>query len=234
MLSHDISIANFLNGLVGSSVSFDNAMVYLSDSNLFKLTPMILILWGFWFKKQDNNQELKRLILRGLIGCMFAMVLARALALVLPFRVRPIHNPELALRIPAMLERGLLDGWSSLPSDHAALAFAIATVIFLIHRAWGAWALLHATLIICFPRAYLGLHYPTDLFVGALVGIFCSYFSMRVINTNKLVDFFLSFERTRPAAFYVAALFVASQIMQMFNGIRGFGSIVAGMLRPHL
>jgi undecaprenyl-diphosphatase len=234
MLSFDISTAKFLNGFVGSSVSFDHGMVYLSDSNLFKLTPLILVLWGFWFKKQDNNQELKCLILRGLIGCLAAMFLARALALLLPFRVRPIYNPELALRIPDTLPHGLLDGWNSLPSDHAALAFAIATVIFLIHRAWGVWALLHATFIICFPRAYLGLHYPTDLFVGALVGIFSSYISMRVINTSKLVDFFLSFERTRPAAFYVAALFVASQIMQMFNGIRSLGSIVAGMLRPHL
>ena len=234
MLSFDISAVNFINSYIGSSVSFDESIVYLSDAHLFKLTPMILVLWGFWFKKIDNSQQLKQLILHGLIGCVFAMFLARILALLLPFRVRPIYNSELALRIPETLSPGILDGWSSLPSDHAALAFAVATVIFLIHRGWGVWAFLHAIFVICLPRAYLGLHYPTDLFVGALVGMTCSYFAMRVIKTTKIVDFFLSLEKSRPSTFYVAALFVASQLMQMFNSIRGFGNIVLAIFRSHL
>jgi undecaprenyl-diphosphatase len=234
MFSFDKSVVHFLNSYMGLSVSFDQGMVYLSDANLLKLTPMILVLWGFWFKKQNNDLQLRNRILQGLFGCVIAMFMARGLSLLLPFRVRPIHNSELALQIPDTLSRGLLDGWNSLPSDHAALAFAVATVIFLICRVWGTWAFIHAALIICFPRAYLGLHYLTDLSAGALVGILSIYLTMRVINTTKIADFFLAIEKSKPAVFYIAGLLLASQMMQMFNGVRGFASIVATVYRGHL
>jgi undecaprenyl-diphosphatase len=230
MLSFDISVLHFLNGYVGASSRFDRSMVYLTGPSLLKLTPMILVLCGFWFTRQGNVTQIRKSILQGIVGCAIAMFLARGLALLLPFRVRPLLNPQLEVHIPDTLSRGVLDGWSSLPSDHAALAFAMATVILLIHRAWGIFAFLHAAIIICLPRAYLGLHYSTDLLVGALVGISSSYFSMRIIGGTRIANLCLDLENTRPAFFYVAALLLASQMMQMFDGIRGLASIAASVL----
>jgi undecaprenyl-diphosphatase len=59
---------------------------------------------------------------------------------------------------------------NSFPSDHAALAFALATVIYLQNRRWGIYAYVFAGLI-GFGRILVGVHYPGDVIVGAAIGI---------------------------------------------------------------
>jgi undecaprenyl-diphosphatase len=57
----------------------------------------------------------------------------------------------------------------SFPSDHAAAAFAIAFAVLAISRRTGILFLLAATLI-GLSRIALGLHYPSDVLAGILVG----------------------------------------------------------------
>lgn len=58
----------------------------------------------------------------------------------------------------------------SFPSDHAAAAFAIAFAVFAFSRRGGALFLAAATLI-SLSRIALGLHYPSDVLAGMLVGL---------------------------------------------------------------
>ena len=111
-----------------------------------------------------------RLVL--LLGaCLVALSIGRLLQLCLPFRHRPILTPELGLRIPPELSPHLFEGWSSFPSDHAALFFAFSTGIYLIAPSLGLLATAHTIGMICFPRLYLGLHFATDLLAGAFIGV---------------------------------------------------------------
>ena len=57
----------------------------------------------------------------------------------------------------------------SFPSDHAAAAFAIAFAVLAYSRRGGIAFLLAATLI-GLSRIALGMHYPSDVLAGALVG----------------------------------------------------------------
>ncbi len=57
----------------------------------------------------------------------------------------------------------------SFPSDHAAAAFAIAFAVLFCSRRAGAGFLVVATLI-ALTRIALGLHYPSDVIAGAIVG----------------------------------------------------------------
>ena len=58
----------------------------------------------------------------------------------------------------------------SFPSDHAAAAFAIAFAVLVFSRRGGALFLVAATLI-GLSRIALGMHYPTDVLAGMLVGL---------------------------------------------------------------
>lgn len=88
-------------------------------------------------------------------------------------RLRPsnVNNP---LSEYMHLVNGYRGGRYGFPSCHAANTFGLAFFLMLLIRRSGftlylvCWALLT-----CYSRAYLGVHYPGDLLVGALLG-FCS------------------------------------------------------------
>ena len=86
-------------------------------------------------------------------------------------RPRPCHDPEMQNYL-----RGLVDcgGLYSMPSNHAANHFALATFWYfsirtINGRKW-PWLWLWAALI-CYAQVYVGKHYPADVLVGAIVGI---------------------------------------------------------------
>ncbi len=60
---------------------------------------------------------------------------------------------------------------SSFPSGHAASSFASATVPFLLEKNFLKWLPIILACLIAFSRLYVGVHYPLDVFVGALIGI---------------------------------------------------------------
>ena len=79
-------------------------------------------------------------------------------------RERPFETyPDIK---PSRLE----DGYS-IPSGHASLAFSMATSVSLQYKKWYvvAPAFLYAGLV-SYSRLHLGVHYPSDVLVGAAVG----------------------------------------------------------------
>jgi undecaprenyl-diphosphatase len=61
----------------------------------------------------------------------------------------------------------------SFPSDHATASFAIAIAVLLRQRLWGA-VLLVLAFVVSAGRVFLGLHYPSDVAGGALLGTLCA------------------------------------------------------------
>ena len=58
----------------------------------------------------------------------------------------------------------------SLPSAHAANWFAMATVLFLFYRR-SAWLMFPLAAAVAFSRIYNGVHYPSDVTIGAILGM---------------------------------------------------------------
>lgn len=58
----------------------------------------------------------------------------------------------------------------SFPSDHTAIAFAIATALFFFDRRVG-YAAFAIALFIGVGRIAVGVHYPSDVFMGMFVGL---------------------------------------------------------------
>lgn len=172
MHSLDATILLQLNGWVGTSWTFDFILLHLLGSSLLKGGVLVALLWWSW--GQSGGLPPAPAIARTVAGALVAVVLARAMQNLLPARPRPLHDPEI-LASGFELARGLpsdiLREWSSFPSDHAVLFFAVATAVFLSHRAIGSFALAWALVVTCLPRVYFGLHYPSDILAGAALGI---------------------------------------------------------------
>jgi undecaprenyl-diphosphatase len=73
----------------------------------------------------------------------------------------------------------------SFPSGHACSSFAAALTMFrLSNKRIGVPALLLAVLI-AFSRLYVGVHFPSDVMVGALIGVAASCIAVWVIRKSK-------------------------------------------------
>lgn len=77
------------------------------------------------------------------------------------------------------------DFTSSFPSGHTTSAFATATTLTMLKPEWYVIvpAFGYAGLV-AYSRMHLGMHYPSDLLMGALIGSGCSYASFKI---NKLL-----------------------------------------------
>lgn len=92
-----------------------------------------------------------------------------------PFLVDPVLTTSLI---------SLPDSFSC-PSGHSSTSFAAATVICLAplaHR-WLKPIAIATAAAIAFSRLYLAVHNPTDVVLGALLGIACGCIAVCIVNT---------------------------------------------------
>lgn len=138
--------------------------------------PLYLILAYLAFKQENRKQFYLFLVL------VIAAVAVTDLVSVHLFknmflRYRPSHNLLIMDQLhfyeikPGEWYKG---GQYGFVSSHAANFFAIATACWLVLRKTYpslVWWLLSIGSLICFSRMYLGVHYLSDIFVGALLGV---------------------------------------------------------------
>jgi undecaprenyl-diphosphatase len=227
----DTHIISFLNEFSRRSWSFDYAVGFTSHNHLVKGGALTAMLWWGWFSREGRDRTGREHILSTIILAMAAILVARVLALSLPFRVRPLHNPDLEFLVPCTVSKTALEGWSAWPSDHAALFFALATGLLFVSRSLGALALGYTSFIICLPRIYLGLHYPTDIIGGAFIAASISWLGNTTSICRPLVRRAMRWLDTKPSFFYACLFLLTFQIADMFNAVEDILEFVVKSLR---
>ncbi len=191
---------------------------------------MVSFLCYFWFRKSEQQYTTRQSVIVCIFSCIISIAVARALALSLPFRVRPIENDALHFIKPYGSQALELITWSSFPSDNAVMFFSLATGFFLISKKLGIAAFAYVLALICFPRMYLGYHFPTDILVGAILGILITLTVSANIIKDSLTKVVMRFKNNYTGAFYTLTFLLLYELARMFHEVRLSGSYLVDVV----
>lgn len=171
----DIQILRALNS--PGDLPSDNLFRFISDSEPYMVFAVPAGMAAAGYIKNDNG------LLRNACAGFAAVAVSGGVTILLKYTVnrdRPfVTYPDIAKKSKA--------GSPSFPSGHTSSAFAMATSVSLAYPRWYiivpsfAWA---GT--VGYSRMRLGVHYPSDVLAGALIGSGCAYVTCRV--NQKLLN----------------------------------------------
>lgn len=218
MSGFDTAVQTFIVNHAAHSAIINHAIRTIAALYLFKGLMLIAALWWIWFTPGERREWAREMVVATIASGFIALMTGRLLAHALPFRERPIYDTSLHLNFPAVgLGDSVMRTWSSFPSDHAMLWFAIATGIFLVWRGIGTLALIYTAVFICAPRVYLGLHYPTDVIAGAVIGIVITWVLTRDVLRARLARPILHSVERFPGPGYMFAFLLSYELITQFD-----------------
>jgi len=221
----------FLNQFSRSDPSFDQLVVDIADSALLKGGLFMAYFWWLWFRPEGDSAKRRSGILLSLAGAILAVAAARVLQRLLPSHDRPLHAADLAFLPPVGVKPETLSDWSSFPSDHAALFFALSAAIWVQSRSLGALAAIWGLLVIGLPRIYLGYHYPSDVLAGALLGIGVTMVTLRLARSSRWPGRVVTWSQAHQMAFYCLAFLGTYELTILFYDLRALAQDGIQVLR---
>lgn len=129
---------------------------------------LIAILALAFFYPSQRRRVRRRMILASIVAAAIARLIIKPVIVFFFYRIRP---PEILSQVQPLVS--LWDNpenLASFPSGHAITFFAIATAIYCFDRPWG-YLFFASAFVIGLARIFVGVHWPTDVLGGALIGI---------------------------------------------------------------
>jgi undecaprenyl-diphosphatase len=213
----DVSIFRALNDFCGWSPALDRIVVHLEVLKGSLFMGIVGVLW-YWPDKEMPRR--RQTLLITILTVALSLVVNRVTSMLLPYRDRPMYS--IGANAPTFEWHADLEHWSSFPSDNATYLFAIAAGLWLISRRWGLFFGTFATFA-GLARVFLGIHYPSDVVVGALIGIVTSVAINREAVRTRMAAPVLVWEASHPPYFYGLFFLALAEMSGGFPNTRRIG-----------
>lgn len=215
----DTAVIQFLDPFGDKSATFNVLVSDVLNSDLLKGGLFMAFFWWAWFRTKGDVATRRRYVVLSIVGAMAIVLAARILQVALPFHDRPVYGAANFI-MPIGVEPLNLSHWSSMPSDHAALFFALSLAVWYEMRGLGYLAMIWTAVFICLPRVYLGYHYASDIVVGAILGFVMMAAFQHYLRDWQLFARIVQWETRHRALFYSLAFFVTYETAILFYDVR--------------
>jgi undecaprenyl-diphosphatase len=173
LLTLDHQLFKLLNGLAGKSAVADWIYVSFAEGIIYLMIAGLII---FLFLKRKNRLGFITGLEAG-VSALFARGVFVPAIRALFLRERPFVSGEVVQLVyhnPAE---------NSFPSGHASVMFALAFSFFLRKEYTLGTIYLVFAIISSASRVIVGVHFPYDIFAGALVGIAAAMLTKLIVNS---------------------------------------------------
>jgi len=163
----DRALFLFFNGFHSSTLD----LIMWNVSGKLQWIPLYILLLYFVIKKYGKQSWI--IIIAAAITVTLADQISVKLFKEVFERWRPCHNFDLEGMVHIVNNK--CGGRFGFVSSHAANTFAVAGLLgaFISNRT--LYFLLMWAALVAYSRVYLGVHYPADIFGGAILGLLISY-----------------------------------------------------------
>jgi undecaprenyl-diphosphatase len=172
-MSLDTALFHWINGFAGHSRVLDAIMIAVANYSPIVFAAVLLGCWAKW------RPDWQRAAALAGVAALVALGVGQLVGMLLP-RARPYLATSATVLVTHAPD-------TSFPSDHALLAFAVTTVLATVNpgRTLGAW-LFAFSLVLLVARVYIGVHYPTDVVGGALLGAVSAWAVVRLAQVPRV------------------------------------------------
>jgi undecaprenyl-diphosphatase len=220
----DKAIIEFVNQYSQLNPLVDKTIYTIAQNHSLKGGVIVTLLWWAWLRRSGQLIDRSFAAIYTMVGALIALFVARVMQNTLPYRPRPVFAPELNFVVPESFDPTGIDRLSSFPSDHAVLFFSLATALWLADRRVGLFAYIWTTVVICFPRIFLGYHHPTDIIAGAVIGIAIMLGGRSLPVPSWACARAADFQARHAGILYAGAFLLTFQMATLFEGMRRLGS----------
>ncbi len=169
----DFYIFEKVNQFAGQYVFLDNLAIFFARHFEYFLIFFLLI---FLIK---NFIKYRLMVVQSFGAAILSRFVVTNIIRLIWHRPRPFIENNVNLLLSHEAE-------SSFPSGHAAFYFAIATVVYFYNKKIGILFFI-GSFLVTLARVFSGIHWPSDILAGAIVGIFSGWLVFKITKRfNKI------------------------------------------------